>query len=305
MEFGANKNTVSKAYQSLARQGYIDPRAGRGTFVTRRPQAEVRDQARLEVAKIIERAFRQARLGGMAKKEFNLLVQEVVVRIDDRPRPRVAYVDCNSLETPVLGLELERSISYPVEPVLVSDLIAHPQQYLLDFDLLVVNLSHLVEVEDHLPSKRDDGSAEILALMTPPDSGSLLRVARLQAGTRVGVVCTTPSGMETITGLVRATNPAVTVTGALVANGDGLRAIVESSDVLLVTVAAEATVADFHPTQSVIPVSFRVDDREADRVGQWIAAHLRQGEGVRPIDESAFREGHVHETGGLLPSASA
>ncbi len=241
----------------------------------------------------------------MAKKEFNLLVQEVVLRIDDRPRPRVAYVDCNSIETPVLGLELERAISYPVEPVLVRDVIADPQQYLLDFDLLVVNLSHLVEVEDHLLPKRDDGSAEILALMTPPDSGSLLRVARLQAGTRVGVACTTPSGLETITGLVRATNPAVTVTGALVTNGDRFRAIVESSDVLLVTVTAETAVSALNPTQPVVPVSFRVDDREADRVAQWIAARLRQGEGVRPIDESAFRDGGIHETGGLLPSASA
>jgi DNA-binding transcriptional regulator YhcF (GntR family) len=36
-ELGANKNTVSKAYRSLAQRGYLMTRAGFGTFVSRRP----------------------------------------------------------------------------------------------------------------------------------------------------------------------------------------------------------------------------------------------------------------------------
>ena len=36
-ELGANKNTVSKAYRSLAQRGYLLTRAGFGTFISRRP----------------------------------------------------------------------------------------------------------------------------------------------------------------------------------------------------------------------------------------------------------------------------
>src|SRR5215470_6882770 len=36
-ELGANKNTVSKAYRSLAQRGYLVTRAGFGTFISRRP----------------------------------------------------------------------------------------------------------------------------------------------------------------------------------------------------------------------------------------------------------------------------
>src|SRR5688572_3259063 len=36
-ELGANKNTVSKAYRSLAQRGYLLTRAGFGTFISKRP----------------------------------------------------------------------------------------------------------------------------------------------------------------------------------------------------------------------------------------------------------------------------
>ncbi len=44
-ELGANKNTVSKAYHVLAEHGFLNPRAGRGTFVTKRPPSAFRSGA--------------------------------------------------------------------------------------------------------------------------------------------------------------------------------------------------------------------------------------------------------------------
>src|SRR3954471_10947164 len=48
-EYGANKNTVNKAYRSLVRRGYLTMRAGAGTFVARKPVKIDLDRATDEI----------------------------------------------------------------------------------------------------------------------------------------------------------------------------------------------------------------------------------------------------------------
>jgi DNA-binding transcriptional regulator YhcF (GntR family) len=275
-EIGANKNTVLRAYRALADRGYLEARPGRGTYVTSRGPSGVLSEATAELRRFIELAVEQARLGGMDPAAFRALVDDIVETSYGQERVRVGYVDCDVIETPILTEELARVLAYPVEPLLLSDVVRAIEHYLDTFDILVVNLTHVLEVEDAVRRSRSDrGPAEIVSLFTPPDAESLTRVMRAPAGTRVGLVCATESAIETISGLVRATNSAVVLSSALVDDRARLVELASSVELILVTSVAKATVEALGPRAPIVPVPFRIDEREARRVGLRLAARLR------------------------------
>src|SRR5689334_14950682 len=67
VELGANKNTVSKAYRSLAERGYVLTRAGFGTFVSRRPLRMSVDRALDGVTGLLSLAVQEAKLSGLGQ----------------------------------------------------------------------------------------------------------------------------------------------------------------------------------------------------------------------------------------------
>jgi hypothetical protein len=208
---------------------------------------------------------------------FRALVDDIVDTSYGQDRVRVGYVDCDVIETPALTEELSRVLAYPVEPLLLSDVVRAIEYYVESFDILVVNLTHVLEVEESVRhSKVGHRRAEIVSLFTPPDAESLTRVVRAPPGTRIGLVCATESAIETISGLVRATNSAVVLSAALVDDGVRLVELVSSVELMLVTSVAKATVEALSPTAPVVPVPFRIDEREARRVGLRLAARLRK-----------------------------
>src|SRR3954447_1183087 len=84
-DVGANKNTVSKAYRSLAERGYLRTRAGSGTFVTRRPgHADAgragSDRAVADVSNLLALVVQEAKLAGFQRQQFVSLVDETIGR---------------------------------------------------------------------------------------------------------------------------------------------------------------------------------------------------------------------------------
>lgn len=294
-ELAANKNTVSKAYQALAARGYLDSKPGRGTIVARRPPSAVLDQAAKEFRLVLEQAVEQAQLSGLDMDSFRILVDETIKMTYRDDRPRVGYVDCNMVEGRVLSRELQQHIGHPVEPLLVQDVVADIDKFLATYDILAVNLSHLVEVEEKISAAPADRRAEIVPLLTPPDSESLTRVARLAPGSRVGIVCTTTSAIETISGHVRAMNPAVAIVAVLASEHARLRGLLEDVDVLLVTSTSGPAVDRLAPTLPIIQVTFRVDDREAQRVADRLASRIAR----RSLPETTRRPANPGRSGQL------
>jgi GntR family transcriptional regulator len=273
-ELGANKNTVSKAYQTLAEHGFLNPRAGRGTFVTKRPPSALRNHAATELGKSLEQVIRQASLVGLLEPEFRRLMDAKIERIYRRSQARVGFIDCNPLDAGILAEQLEDMISYPVEPVLLADVLEKPMLYLDNFAILVVGLSHLTELETGLPVDPPQGGAEIVPMFTPPSAESLTKVARLKPGSRVGIVCTTANTLESLTGLVRASGPSLTVSGALVNNRRQLNRTLAVSDVVLATISAQLALDGFQLAIPVIPVTFRINEAQAQQIADHLLTHL-------------------------------
>jgi DNA-binding transcriptional regulator YhcF (GntR family) len=273
-ELGTNKNTVSRAYQALAERGFLDPRAGRGTFVTKRLPSALRNQATTELGESLEQVIRQASLVGLPEAEFRLLMNTAIERIYRKSHARVGFVDCNTVDARILAEQLQLVISYPVEPVLLADVLENPRFYLDSFAILVVGLGHLTELEAGLSIDPPQGGAEIVPMFTPPSAEILTQVARLKPGSHVGIACTTANALESLTGLVRASGPSLTVSGTLVTNRRQLKRMLAASDVMLATISAQLALDELQLAIPVIPVTFRINDAQAQQIADRLTTCL-------------------------------
>lgn len=276
-ELGVNKNTVSKAYRALVGRGYLRTTAGRGTFVVKRPPRADPAAALADVGSLLALVVQEAKLAGIVREEFQALVEETTARYYDRTSVRVGFIECNRLEAATLSRDLQAALSLPVDPLLIENVVAEPERFMKGYDVLAVNLSHLVVVEDVLRQFDGAASAEIVALLLPPDPESLIQVARLRPGTRLGIVCDLVGTLQSLSGMVAAYNPGVRISGALTTDHRGLRTLVCAVDVILVTPSASAALNAYAPKVPLISVSFRVDERSVQRLAERVAARQRIG----------------------------
>src|SRR5215207_8252061 len=164
-EVGANKNTVSKAYRSLAERGYLRTRAGSGTFVARRPARADSDRALADIANLLALVVQEAKMAGLQRQQFVTLIDDTVARFYDPVRPRVGFIDCNRLDATTLSRDLQVALSHPVEPLLIDEVTARPAEYMREYHILAINLSHLAAVEQAVRETVPEGGAEIIGLL--------------------------------------------------------------------------------------------------------------------------------------------
>lgn len=295
-EVGANKNTVSKAYRSLAERGYLRTRAGSGTFVARRPSLTDPDadpeRATADVANLLVLVVQEAKMAGLQRQRFVALCDETIARFYDPVRPRVGFVDCNRLDATTLSRDLQVALSHPVEPLLIEDVVAHPEQSMSSFHILATNLSHLAVVEQALRAAVPTGGAEIIGMLVPTDPESLTQVARLRPGTRLGIICDLDATLQALGGLVRGYNPGIVVSECLSEDDGALGRVLEAIDVLLVTPSASARVRALEPRVPLIEVSFKPDERSVQQLGALIAAQARRHQDM-PASVDAPRALHT------------
>jgi DNA-binding transcriptional regulator YhcF (GntR family) len=289
-ELGANKNTVSKAYQALARRGYVASRPGLGTYVLKPPPATDGHEALAEVTNLLQGAIEQADLIGLTSEEFVTLARETTKRHFDRVTLHVGYVDGNTVDARNLGRELQDIVSTPIEPLSVADVLKDADAVAARFDLLAVNLSHLATVERRLRHARDLSRAEVIPILSLPDPATLTQVARLAPGTRLAVVCETDDFLPALAGLAAAANGSLDIDAKLASN-PGLVNTLEWADAVLWTTAAQLRIGRLDRSVPTIEAGYKLDEESIAALADRIAA-LRRGDrptlhgptaaGVRP-----------------------
>jgi DNA-binding transcriptional regulator YhcF (GntR family) len=291
-EIGASKNTVSKAYRSLTRKGYLTSAPRRGTFARPVPELDRRDAAVEEVVQALRSVVEQADLVGLERDALMHLAAGVIEAHFARETLRVGYVDCCEVDAQGLGQALEASIAVPVLPLVLDRVVAELPTVCAQFDILAVNLSHLALVEGalaHWGGTRPD----VVAILSLPDPATLMQAARLPAGTRVLLVADVMQTLHMMRGLIGSLNGAIAI--ETVASDDpGLPNALGEADVILVTRSAQHRVAALEPIAPVIQVRFKLDEQSttylADRVA---AAFLRRGAASDAVGrtEAAIRAG--------------
>lgn len=268
-ELGASKNTVSKGYQSLVRRGYIRSRPGRGTFVVRRPRAD-RVQLLEHLRHLITLALQEAKLAGLDQDRFLALVQETAARYYRRRQLKVGFVECIPHDATALSRDLQEELGYPVTPLLLEEVVADPRSKLSGYDLVGVAVTHFAEVE----AAAGTLGPELVEVFVTPDPSSLAQVIRLRPGARVGIVCDAGETLASLNRIVSAYKPDLKLSGCLVSQVQRTRRLLDSVDVVLVTISAQPSLERLDPHVPLVPVSFHLEALSVERFRARLDEHL-------------------------------
>lgn len=195
-----NRNTAARALADLHRDGYLEGRPGRGTFVVERPPArEGRAAASLE--RLVAQTLERARRLGFTQEE--VLATVAARRPVDRgslvggPPIRALLVECNWEELNRYHEEIEAEVPVAVESILVDELpdrLAQEPGLLAGYRIVVTTFFHIHEVKRMVAP---DGPP-VLGLLSEANISALLRLTELPEGTTVGLVCNTATGSQNL-----------------------------------------------------------------------------------------------------------
>lgn len=195
-----NRNTVSKVFSEMQREGHLSCEPGRGTFVSSSPMKSKTKVERMnKLLAVVDDALGKAeRLGFSAEEVFlTLYARTQASPVKTRPVQdvRLLFVECSRPELELFSTELKKQLHIRVDPILVEDFakaVEKDLESLRRYGLIVTTFYHIREVQSLLEAS----GMEVVALMVDTSLETLMRLTSLPEGTPVGVACTTWAGAE-------------------------------------------------------------------------------------------------------------
>ncbi len=268
-QLGINRNTASKIYQEMAREGLVRAVRGRGIVVIRQrglgntPVPGVRDR--------LLAATREAKLVGMEREAFLEMAMEVADGLYRRQRPAIAFVECNEQDVTSLAREIEAELSFPVQPVLLPALERSAEAVAADYDLVCTTLYHLLAVTKAMGPAQD----RVVAVHAPPDPDALLEIARLDPQTRIGIVCVQPTTQQYLASAVGMIHHGEIQT-CLLSEKQRLREMYRAIDLVVDVPSCHRAVVRRFPSLPNVTVGFRIDAKSLSPLRDRLARLLSE-----------------------------
>ena len=241
-----NANTIRGVYARLQDEGWVVARRKVGTVVAD-PLPRPHDDA-LEL--LIDRVFEEAAEHGISADE---LAAAAFARAAQRAAVgarRLLFVECDETELPGYLQQLREAVGDRVESLEATTIADLPERLEhADVDAVVTTAFHAEEVRSlaaHLP---------VVSLMLEPTLlDAVAEVAKLPAGTRVGVLYSCRAPRQNVAGTVRRLGPALEVVEASSVDDPALASCT-------LVIGWEETAADrpLRPGQRSLGWSFAID----------------------------------------------
>ncbi len=225
-----NPNTIRAVYRRLADAGYVTSRHGAGTHVAERPPQRRGTEA---LAGIVAEMLRRATHAGFTADE---LAAATFAAATERKRPgplvRVLFAECTNADA---GYDAERLVdAFPgmieVEGALLDDLPDRLERF--HYDMVATTTFHADEAQALVA-----GRVPVVAMLVGPGYLELVHeVAGLPHGSRVGLVCASERGADSIQEtLTIAGNRGVEIVSALIGHPEDLEVIDRTADLILMS----------------------------------------------------------------------
>jgi len=238
-----NPNTIRAVYRRLADAGYVTSRHGAGTVVADRPPKRRRPEA---LAGIVSEMIRRAAQSGFTADE---VASATFAASSERRRPgpvvRILFAECTSADA---GYDAERlndefAGQIEAEGTLLDEIPERLDRF--HYDLLATTTMHADEAQ-----ALASGRVPVVAMLVGPGYVELVHeVAALPAGSRVGVVCASERGAESIAEtLAIAGTKGVELMPALMDDEAGLEELNRTADLILMSREALANGLDARVT---------------------------------------------------------
>lgn len=196
-QIGLNRNTVSKVYQALGRDGILEVVRGKGVRVIAKPTQGQSAANRIDAG--LSELVRQASLAGLGRE---WLVDRMGAAIDSTIGSRalrIGFIECSPADTRELAESLAGHLGISVVPIDLTEFEREPERLTRDLDLLTTTLFHLQEIAALLPEIRP----KLEAIHHTVSHVSLLRIAQLKAGTAIVIVCPNQRTVGRFQGIVQ------------------------------------------------------------------------------------------------------
>lgn len=263
-EFGANRNTVNKAFQSLARDGIVTLVLGRGggTFVQR--SAAMGGQALEQLRADFRELAQHGHSMGLSRAQIHELASMALDDVYQARALRLKFLECNVHDARTLVEQLALLVGYPLDPGVIEqeDLAALGERY----DLVITTFHHLAEVNRGLGALRE----KVIGVNAVPTPEVALKIARLEAR-RLGLVCGRENTVQSMKYLVASYHPDDELEVALVDDADSVRALAQRSEALIVTYSCAAAVAQLTDRVPDVVVEFQIDGQSIEFLRQRVA----------------------------------
>jgi GntR family transcriptional regulator len=195
-----NRNTVSKVFSEMQREGYLSCEPGRGTFVS---AAKAKSKSKLEsmhkLLAVVDEALDRAGKLGFSPEELSLTLyartQASPSAAGGEREVKALFIECSRPELEMFSAELKKEVGIQLDAMLVEDFaraVEKDPDSLKGYGLIITTFYHIREVQSLL----GDSGMEVVALMVDTGLETLMRLTSLPEGTQVGVACTTAAGAE-------------------------------------------------------------------------------------------------------------
>lgn len=231
-----SRNTVSSAYKELEAEGILASTQGRGTFVTDSDAVGRRESRKDRLLKIIDIAIEEAAELGFHIDEFLVIAQRRVIdKKEMLSRLRVGFIECNKEQLDHFSKDLHLDPGVSIVPVLLEDFRDSPEEInklLTSTDLILTTFFHLQEVKELVKVNGID----IIGIALDPQLETIVKIARLSQGTRLGIVCLSDTFAAKIKGsLKRAGIDHLDIFSTTSKNPDVLLEFIAEADAIVVS----------------------------------------------------------------------
>jgi len=194
-----NRNTVSKVFSEMEREGYLSCVPGRGTFVSSpKMESKMKVEKMQKLLVVVDDAIERAKSLGFSSEDISLTLYartQTTSKPSKLPSVSALFVECNVPETKLLSEELRKELSLRVDPILTDDfrrLVERTPASLQRYSFVITTFYHIREVQALL----SETGMEAIALLVEMSLDTLMRLTTLPEGTKVGVACYNWAGSE-------------------------------------------------------------------------------------------------------------
>ena len=185
-----NRNTVAHAYRELRDLGYVESQQRRGMVVVGATKARQRADALQRARTVLAEATRECVSLGLAAEEISSLAYHFGLHAEQL-EIKISFVECNVERAEYFAGEISGRLSTDVQPLVLGEF---DPDVAFDVDLVLTTFFHLSEVRRLAQAS----SAEVVAIVVAPHVRTLVQLAQVPKGKRVGVLYSTDDQAEGI-----------------------------------------------------------------------------------------------------------